>query len=340
MRFCDLACDYVGAMSATEPTTPRRAADRRQRADRRGGPGRARDGVGQRSARPRPCAWPTRPAAAAVRGGLSTPPGQAARAEAQALLESLDAAGRRDIARAEAELDAALDRAADRLITDTLASQRLQARDRAPARERRALATRRPHREQPRGPERRGQRQRRPHGSRRRRSQEANGHGRRVRRADRAAGAAPSATRASAACAGDRVRRKRPAATVTERDRRRSSPASSAAAAPSPLDVAIVQASLFVVGAVIALIAEAFGEVSIDLSALEVVLGAVAWIAGLRPLPDRLLVARRPDPGHAHPGDRREDDRGQRGCLRRAGSCASSEWSSPRSRCSRATCRS
>ena len=61
-----------------------------------------------------------------MRGGLSTPPGQAARAEAQALLESLDAAGRRDIARAEAELNAALDRAADRLITDTLASQRLK----------------------------------------------------------------------------------------------------------------------------------------------------------------------------------------------------------------------
>lgn len=45
------------------------------------------------------------------------------------------------------------------------------------------------------------------------------------------------------------------------------------------LDVAIVQASLFVVGAVIALIAEAFGEVSLDLSALEVVLGAFAWFA-------------------------------------------------------------
>jgi uncharacterized RDD family membrane protein YckC len=44
------------------------------------------------------------------------------------------------------------------------------------------------------------------------------------------------------------------------------------------LDVAIVQASLFAIGAVFALIAEAFGEVSIDLSALEVVLGAVAWI--------------------------------------------------------------
>lgn len=44
-------------------------------------------------------------------------------------------------------------------------------------------------------------------------------------------------------------------------------------------DVAIVQASLFVVGAVITLIAEAFGEISIDISALEVVLGALAWIA-------------------------------------------------------------
>jgi uncharacterized RDD family membrane protein YckC len=44
------------------------------------------------------------------------------------------------------------------------------------------------------------------------------------------------------------------------------------------LDVAIVQASLFAIGAVLALIAEAFGEVSIDLSALEVVLGAVAWV--------------------------------------------------------------
>jgi uncharacterized RDD family membrane protein YckC len=44
-------------------------------------------------------------------------------------------------------------------------------------------------------------------------------------------------------------------------------------------DVAIVQASLFVTGAVITLIAEAFGEVSIDISALEVILGALAWIA-------------------------------------------------------------
>jgi hypothetical protein len=68
----------------------------------------------------------TRPAAAVVEGGLATPPGHVVRAEAQALLENLDAAGRRDIARAEAELNAALDRAADRLITDTLASQRLK----------------------------------------------------------------------------------------------------------------------------------------------------------------------------------------------------------------------
>ena len=45
------------------------------------------------------------------------------------------------------------------------------------------------------------------------------------------------------------------------------------------LDVAIVQVSLFLIGAVLALIAEAFGEVSIDVSATEVVLGAVAWIA-------------------------------------------------------------
>ena len=44
-------------------------------------------------------------------------------------------------------------------------------------------------------------------------------------------------------------------------------------------DVAIVQASLFAIGAVIALIAEAFGEVSIDISAVEAVLGALAWIA-------------------------------------------------------------
>lgn len=43
------------------------------------------------------------------------------------------------------------------------------------------------------------------------------------------------------------------------------------------LDVAIVQACLFVVGAVITLIAEAFGDVSIDLSAVEVLLGVTLW---------------------------------------------------------------
>ena len=43
------------------------------------------------------------------------------------------------------------------------------------------------------------------------------------------------------------------------------------------LDVVILQAILFAVGAVITLIAEAFGEVSIDVSAFEVVLGAIAW---------------------------------------------------------------
>ena len=65
-----------------------------------------------------------RPAAAAARGGFATAPGRAVRSEALSVLESLDAAGRRDVARARAELDAALDRAADRFITDTLASQR------------------------------------------------------------------------------------------------------------------------------------------------------------------------------------------------------------------------
>ncbi len=43
-------------------------------------------------------------------------------------------------------------------------------------------------------------------------------------------------------------------------------------------DVAIVQVSLVAVGAVITLIAEAFGEVSINLDALDIVLGALAWI--------------------------------------------------------------
>ena len=64
------------------------------------------------------------PASAVVRGGLASPPGQAVQAEAQALLEGLDAAGRRDVARARAEIDAALDEALDRLVTDTLSSQR------------------------------------------------------------------------------------------------------------------------------------------------------------------------------------------------------------------------
>lgn len=44
------------------------------------------------------------------------------------------------------------------------------------------------------------------------------------------------------------------------------------------LDVLIVQIGLFVVGAVLALIAEAFGDVSIDLSAGEVILGVALWI--------------------------------------------------------------
>jgi uncharacterized RDD family membrane protein YckC len=44
------------------------------------------------------------------------------------------------------------------------------------------------------------------------------------------------------------------------------------------LDVAIVQASLFLIGAVITLIAEAFGDVSIDVSALEVLVGLTAWL--------------------------------------------------------------
>jgi hypothetical protein len=64
------------------------------------------------------------PAVAVVRGGLATPPGQAVQDEAQALLESLDAAGRRDIARARAEIDRAIDSAIDRLTTDALSSER------------------------------------------------------------------------------------------------------------------------------------------------------------------------------------------------------------------------
>jgi len=66
----------------------------------------------------------TQPAAAVVRSGMSTAPGQAARAEASALIEGLDAAGRKDLARVQADLNAALDRATDRFITDLLASQR------------------------------------------------------------------------------------------------------------------------------------------------------------------------------------------------------------------------
>ena len=66
----------------------------------------------------------TRPAAAIVHTGMSTPPGQAARAEARSLLESLDAAGRRDIERAKAEVNLALDRAVDRVTTDTISSER------------------------------------------------------------------------------------------------------------------------------------------------------------------------------------------------------------------------
>jgi hypothetical protein len=65
-----------------------------------------------------------RPGVGAVRSGLATPPGQAARAEAHALLESLDAAGRRDLARARAEIDLAIDRAIDRVTADAVSSQR------------------------------------------------------------------------------------------------------------------------------------------------------------------------------------------------------------------------
>ena len=64
------------------------------------------------------------PAAAMVRGGLATPSDQAVQAETQALLESLDAAGRRDIARARAEIDRAIDSAIDRFTTDAISSQR------------------------------------------------------------------------------------------------------------------------------------------------------------------------------------------------------------------------
>ena len=67
-----------------------------------------------------------RPAAAAARGSLATAPGRALRTEAHSVIDSLDAAGRRDVARARTELDAALDRAADQLVTDSLASKRLK----------------------------------------------------------------------------------------------------------------------------------------------------------------------------------------------------------------------
>jgi len=64
------------------------------------------------------------PASAVVRGGLASPPGQAVQAEAHALLDGLDEAGRRDVARARAEINAALDEALDRLVTDILSSGR------------------------------------------------------------------------------------------------------------------------------------------------------------------------------------------------------------------------
>jgi len=65
-----------------------------------------------------------RPVSAMVQAGLATPPGQSVRSEAEALLESLDAAGRRDIARARVEIDRAVDSAIDRFTTDALSSQR------------------------------------------------------------------------------------------------------------------------------------------------------------------------------------------------------------------------
>ena len=66
----------------------------------------------------------SRPAAAAVRGGLRTPPGQLAGAEARSVLERLDAGGRQDMARIRAELDRALDSAVERFTTDAVSSQR------------------------------------------------------------------------------------------------------------------------------------------------------------------------------------------------------------------------
>jgi len=64
------------------------------------------------------------PGALVVRAGLRTPPGEIARAEVRSLMTSLDAAGRRDIARARTELDLAVDRAIDRLATDSITSPR------------------------------------------------------------------------------------------------------------------------------------------------------------------------------------------------------------------------
>lgn len=68
-----------------------------------------------------------RPAATAVRGGMATPPGQAIRAEANALMANLDARGRADLARARAEIDRVLDGAVDRFSTDVIASRRTNA---------------------------------------------------------------------------------------------------------------------------------------------------------------------------------------------------------------------
>lgn len=62
----------------------------------------------------------TAPGRAAVRAGLSTPPGKLAHSEMAALYENLDAVGRRDIARVRAELDHAI----DRLVTDSVTSER------------------------------------------------------------------------------------------------------------------------------------------------------------------------------------------------------------------------
>ena len=68
-----------------------------------------------------------RPASTAMRGGMRTPPGQAVRAEVNALIESLDARGRKDLARARSELDQALDRAVERISTDVISSKRTTA---------------------------------------------------------------------------------------------------------------------------------------------------------------------------------------------------------------------